>query len=142
MSDKKLIRSDEAMVLLLDKLVQKMDELNKQQIETTAELKIQGQILSEQIPEGIVEPLNIVHVTDQQRVITPPMKKNWFSVSIVNDGPDPCWIIVNSEKSTTSPYLLRMNEPTEVEMGTAKIVDIVCSCDSGQEAALRIRGVR
>ncbi len=129
------IRTDEAQVLLLDRMLAEIRNIK-------SELNEQKKLIMEQIPEGIVEPLNIVHVTDQQRVITPPMKKNWFSVSIVNDGPDPCWIIVNSEKSTTSPYLLRMNEPTEVEMGTAKIVDIVCYCDSGQEASLRIRGVR
>jgi len=129
------MRADEAQVLLLDKLLEEIRNVK-------VELNEQKKLIMEQIPEGIVEPLHIVHVTDQQRVITPPMKKNWFSVSIVNDGPNPCWIIVNSEKSTTSPYLLRMNEPTEVEMGTAKIVDIVCYCDSGQEASLRIRGVR
>lgn len=130
-----MIRAEEAQVLLLDKLLEEIRNVK-------SELADQKKLILEQIPEGIVEPLNIVHVTDQQRVIQPPMRKNWFSVSIVNDGPDPCWVIVNSEKSTTSPYLLRMNEPTEVEMGTAKIVDIVCHCDSGQEASLRIRGVR
>ena len=129
-----MIRAEEAQVLLLDKLLEEIRNVK-------SELGEQKKLIMEQIPEGIVEPLNIVHVTEQQRVIHPPMK-NWFSVSIVNDGPDPCWIIVNSDNSTTSPYLLRMNEPTEVEMGTAKIVDIVCYCDSGQEASLRIRGVR
>jgi len=130
-----MIRAEEAQVLLLDKLLEEIRNVK-------SELNDQKKLIMMQIPEGIVEPLNIVHVTDQRRVIQPPMRKNWFSVSIVNDGPDPCWVIVNSEKSTTSPYLLRMNEPTEVEMGTAKIVDIVCYCDSGQEASLRIRGVR
>ena len=130
-----MIRADEAQVLLLDKLLEEIRNVK-------SELGEQKKLILEQIPEGIVEPLNIVHVTDQRRVITSPMKKNWFSVSVVSDGPDPCWVIVNSEKSTTSPYLLRMNETTEVDMGTAKIVDVVCYCDSGQEASLRIRGVR
>jgi len=130
-----MIRADEAQVLLLDKLLEEIRNVK-------SELGEQKKLIMEQIPEGIIEPLNIVHVTDQRRVITSPMKKNWFSVSVVSDGPDPCWVIVNSEKSTTSPYLLRMNETTEVDMGTAKIVDVVCYCDSGQEASLRIRGVR
>lgn len=130
-----MIRADEAQVLLLDKLLEEIRNVK-------SELNEQKKLIMEQIPEGIVEPLNIVLVTEQRRVITPPMQKNWFSVSIVNDGPDPCWVIVNSEKSTTSPYLLRMNEPTEVEIGSAKIVDIVTYCDSGQQASLRIRGVR
>lgn len=130
-----MIRADEAQVLLLDKLLEEIRNVK-------SELGEQKKLIMEQIPEGIVEPLNIVHVTDQRRVITSPLKKNWFSVSVVSDGPDPCWVIVNSEKSATSPYLLRMNETTEVDMGTAKIVDVVCYCDSGQEASLRIRGVR
>lgn len=135
MSEKKMIRADEAQVLLLDKLLEEIRNVK-------SELADQKKLIMEQIPEGIVEPLNVARITDQQRVITPPMKKNWFSVSIVSDGPDPCWIIVNSEKATTSPYQLRMNETTEVDMGTAKIVDLVCRCDAGQVASLRIRGVR
>ena len=130
-----MIRAEEAQVLLLDKLLEEIRNVK-------SELNDQKKLIMMQIPEGIVEPLNIVHVTDQRRVIQPPMRKNWFSVSIVSDGPDPCWVIVNSEKSTTSPYLLRMNETTEVDMGTAKIMDLVCHCDGGQEASLRIRGVR
>ena len=137
-----MIRAEEAQVLLLDKLLEEIRNV-KSELADQKELIIdQTKLIMMQIPEGIVEPLNIVHVTDQQRVIHPPMNKKWFSVSIVNDGPDSCWVIVNSEKSTTSPYLLRMNEPTEVELGTAKIVDVVCYCDGGQEASLRIRGVR
>jgi hypothetical protein len=137
-----MIRAEEAQVLLLDKLLEEIRNVKSELNDQKELITDQTKLIMMQIPEGIVEPLNIVHVTDQRRVIQSPMRKNWFSVSIVNDGPDPCWIIVNSEKSTTSPYLLRMNEPTEVEMGTAKIVDIVCHCDSGQEASLRIRGVR
>ena len=37
-------------------------------------------------PEGIVEPLAPIHVTTTPRVVFPPRKKKWFSVSIVNDG--------------------------------------------------------
>jgi hypothetical protein len=121
------IRTDEAQVLLLDRLL--------------AEIRNVKARIEEQIPEGIVEPLSIVHVTTENKIVHPPFGKNWFSVSVVNDGPDECLIVVNTEKSTTSPYPLRMNEVFEVDLGTAKIVDLFCHCKSGH-ADLRIRGVR
>jgi len=133
-ADKKLIRSDEAQVLLLDKMLEEIRNVK-------AELGEQKKLIMTQIPEGIVDPLNIVNVTTNRRVVTPPMRKNWFSVSVVSDGPDPCWVIVNSGKSLTSPYLLRMGETFEVDMGTAKIEDLVFYCDVGT-AAIRVRGVR
>jgi len=97
--------------------------------------------IEEQIPQGIVEPLSTVHVTTQNKVVLTPFRKNWFSVSVVNDGPDECLIVVNTEKSTTSPYPLRANETFEVDFGAAKIVDLLCRCETGT-ADLRIRGVR
>jgi len=136
-----MIRSDEAMVLLLDKLVQKMDELNKQQIETTAELTRQGQILNEQTPEGIVEPLAPMQVTTTARVFHPPYEKKWFSITIENDGPNDCNVIVNTEKSSSTPYPLRVGGTYELDVGMARIEDIRVYCDAGT-ANLRIKGLR
>ena len=92
-------------------------------------------------PVGIVEPLHPITVTQQRQIITPPIRKPWFSMSIVNDGPSNCWIIVNSEKSSTTPYDLGVGEVYEVDMGSPKISDIIAYCDSGT-ARLRIKGVR
>jgi len=124
---KKLMRADEAQVLLLDKLVEEIKDLNRR--------------VKEQTPEGIVEPLHIITATTTRQVITPPMRKPWFSISIVDDGPDDCWVIVNSEKSSTSPSLVRVGEPCEIDFGSALIEDIVVWCETGT-ASLRIRGVR
>lgn len=92
-------------------------------------------------PVGIVDPLHPIIVTQIRQVITPPMRKPWFSMSIVNDGPSNCWIIVNSEKSSTTPYDLGVGEVYEVDMQSPKIQDIIAYCDSGT-AKLRIKGVR
>lgn len=128
MSEKpKLIRADEAQVMLLDKLLKEIRELSKN--------------VKQQVPEGIVEPLAQTNVTTRRGIVHPPYGKRWFSVSVVNDGPDPCWIIVNSELSSTSPYELHKDEVFEVDLGYPKIVDLVHWCDSGS-AILRIRGVR
>jgi hypothetical protein len=99
------------------------------------------EIVKQTTPEGIVEPLHIITATITRRAITPPMHKPWFSVSVVNDGPDDCWVIVNSEKSSTSPSLVRNGEPCEIDFGAPVIEDLVVWCDSGT-ASLRIRGVR
>lgn len=135
-----MIRSDEAMVLLLDKLVQKMEEVKKEQIETKNELANQRQILNEQTPEGIVDPMD-VHVTTENKVVTPPLGKKWFSVSVVSDGPDAVYIVVNSEKSNTNPYPLYKGETFETDFGCPKIHDLLMHCETGT-ANLRVRGVR
>lgn len=124
---KKLIRADEAQVLLLDRMLQ--------------EIRRVASDIKQQIPEGIVDPLPVKHVTTVPMVITPPLNKKWFSVSVVSDGPNECLIVVNTEKSSTTPYRLRVNETFEVDMGSAKIVDLLVYCESGT-ADLRIRGVR
>lgn len=90
-------------------------------------------------PEGIVEPLKIITSTTTPNVVKPPGKP-WFSISIVNDGPADCWIVVNTEKSSTTPYLLKEGETTEIELGVSRIVDVYHYTES-ETASLRIRGV-
>ena len=128
------MRADEAQVMLLDKMLEEI-RLMKEEAQTTA------RIIKEQNPEGIVEPLAIVHVTTRRQVIHPPMHKPWFSVSLTNDGPDDCCVIVNTEKSSTTPYVVRVDETFEVDMGSARIDDLLVWCESGT-ASLRVRGVR
>jgi len=128
MSEKsKLIRADEAQVLLLDRLLKEIRKVSSD--------------IAKQMPEGIVEPLRTITATTTQQVITPPMHKPWFSVSIINDGTHDCWVIVNSEKSSTSPSLVRVGEPCEIDFGAPLIDDLVVWTDAGT-ASLRIRGVR
>lgn len=134
------MRSDEAMVQLLDRLVQKMEEVKTEQIETKNEVMKQRQMLNEQTPEGIVDPMN-VHVTTAYKTITPPLGKTWFSVSVVNDGDDTVYIVVNSEKSDTTPYPLNKGETFEADFGCPKIRDLLVHCETGT-ATLRVRGVR
>ncbi len=129
-----LIRAEEATVMLLDRMLAEMKALAK-------DTKESAEIIRQSTPEGIIEPLGQTHVTTARGVIHPPYGKRWFSISVVSDGPDRCWIIVNSELSTTSPYELHKDEVFEVDLGCAKIVDLVHWCDIGT-AILRIRGVR
>lgn len=111
---------------LLDEIAQRLMELQKQLPEK---------------PIGMVEPLSPVHVTTDARVVFPPMKKKWFSVSIVNDGPSDCWVVVNTEKSPPQPYLTRVGEAYEAGFGYPAIEDIRVYTENGT-ANLRIKGVR
>jgi hypothetical protein len=113
-------------VALLDEIADRLMRLEKQLPEK---------------PEGIIEPLNPVRATTTPRVIRPNMRKKWFSVVIVNDGPNDCWIIVNTEKSPPQPYLTRVGEAYETDLGSAAIEDVRVYTDTGT-ANLRIRGVR
>ena len=122
----KRVNPEVAQVFLLDEIATRLLRLEKQ-------LPVR--------PEGIVEPLSPIHVTTTPRVIHPPYRKKWFSMSIVNDGPDDCWVVVNTEKSPAQPYLTRVGEAYEVDLGSATIEDIRVYADVGT-ANLRIKGVR
>lgn len=129
MSDDESARmpTDVAQVVLLQRLLERMGSLEQK--------------INSMVPEGIVEPIRRIVATTSPQTVKPPMNRSWFSVSIVNDGPSDCWVVVNSEKATTTPYPLGFKEVYEADMKTAKIVDLVVHTDSGQ-ASLRIRGVR
>ena len=130
---KKMIRSEEATVLLLDKMLQEIKRVSDQ---TNQSL----QLIKQQIPEGIIDN-KIVTATTKELSIVPPLDKCWFSISIVSDGPDPCFVVVNTEKSNTNPSLLNVNETFEIDLGVPKIVDALVWCAVGS-ANLRVRGVR
>lgn len=129
----KMIRADEATVCLLDKMLETMRLLSEQTNQNT-------QLIKQQIPEGIIDPKEVT-ATIVALSIVPPLDKHWFSISIVDDGPDSCYVVVNTEKSSTNPYLMQVHETFEVDLGVPKIVDALVWCGSGS-ANLRIRGVR
>jgi len=128
-----MIKADEAMVLLLDKMLQEIRRVSDQTNQT-------AQLIKQQIPEGIIDPKEVT-ATTMELSIVPPQDKKWFSISIVDDGPNPCYVVVNTEKSSTNPYLMQVHETFEVDLGVPKIVDALVWCAFGS-ANLRIRGVR
>ena len=129
---KGLIRADEATVLLLDKMVSEITALRKQGDKTL-------ELIKKQTPLGLIEPLPIKTATVAPAAIR--FHHPFFSINIVNNGPNDCWIIVNTEKSSTTPFLLQVGSVEEIDMKKAQIEDIRYYTDSGT-AILRIRGVR
>jgi len=119
------------------------------QVLTTALLdEIAGRLLSlenhnnEITPLGIVEPLPILTVTISPIVVEPPHEgKHWFSVTAINDGPQDCWIVLNTGKSSTTPHLMVVDEVYEVQFIKPLIYDLRLYTDTGS-TTLRIRGAR
>lgn len=102
-------------------------------------IEIHNQELS---PEGIVEPLPIITVTTTPIVVQPPQEgKHWFSLSAVNDGPQPVWIVINTGKSSTRPYHVLVDEIYEVTFIKPRIYDMRLYTDTGN-ASVRIKGAR
>ena len=128
-----MIKADEATVLLLDKMLQELRRVSDQSNQTL-------QLVKQQIPEGIIDPKEVTATTIPFSII-PPLDKKWFSISIINDGPDDCYVVVNTEKSSTNPHLILIHEAFEVDLNIAKIIDAQVWCSSGT-SALRIRGMR
>ena len=127
----------EAQVILLNEVLETLQVIATQTKRTE-------EMTQAMLPEGIVEPLKTLNVTDKPQTVYPPHHasgKYWFSVKITNDGPDNCKVIINTEKSS-SPREINVDETYGVEFKTAIIRDLYFYCESGETASVRITGVR
>ena len=123
-------KAEALMVGLLDEIAERLLSLETHNKEIT--------------PEGIVDPLVEITVTTEPLVVGPPSAeagKNWFSVSVINDGPDYCWVVINTGKSSTNPHKVVSGETYEVSFTKPKIYDLRLYTDSGT-AVMRITGTR
>ncbi len=69
------------------------------------------ELMQQHIPEGIVEPLHPVNVAVAPITVQPPIKgKYWFGITIVKEDPVELNIIINSGKSSTTPYTMSEDE--------------------------------
>ena len=122
----KRVRADVFQAALLDEIAERL-------------LSIE-QMLGEEKPEGVVEPMEPITVTDVTRRVMAPIKP-WFSVNIVNDGPNDVYAIVNSEKSFEW-HRIPKGEPYKVDMKRPVIKDVLLKCESGENASVRVVGAR
>jgi len=98
----------------------------------------------ETTPLGIVEPLVETTITTTPTILEPPFAdagKYWFSIIIINDGPNYCWVVVNTGKSSTRPFKVNNDETREITFSKALIYDIRLYTDAGT-AVVRITGTR
>ena len=96
-------------------------------------------ILQAAQPIGAVEPIEKFQITDVKRHM--PLLKPWFSVSIINDGDDDVFCIINTEKSFEEHRILP-HETYNIAMITAVIKDLLFWCNHGESAIVRIVGTR
>lgn len=128
----------------LHSITKLLREMNVKMEHLNVKMENMSAVIREGVTEGIVEPLRGVIATTTSTAYKPPyagVGKLWFSMSIVNDGPSDCWIVVNTEKSSNQPYEIMVDEVYEVDMKKAQIIDMLVWTDAGT-ASLRIRGVR
>jgi hypothetical protein len=130
---KKLIRADEATVLLLDKMLAEMRE-SSQRLTSLENLAKATQ------PVGAVEPIEKFRITDVRRHMS--LVKPWFSVSVINDDDhNDVFCIVNTEKSFEEHRILP-HETYNIALVTAVIKDLLFWCSHGETATVRIVGTR
>jgi hypothetical protein len=89
--------------------------------------------------EGITEPVEPLVVTSEPRRIR--AEKPWFSVMIVNDGPNDVDVIVNTEKSFRE-HKVAADETYKVDMFRGVIKDVLLWCAPAETASVRFVGVR
>lgn len=99
-----------------------------------------NKFLQEGRPEGVVEPIEPIQVTNAQRYVKAP-RKPWFSVIIVNDGPDDVYAKVNLPKSDEW-HRVAVDETYTISMGWGIISDVMLQCDPGHTSSVRLVGTR
>jgi hypothetical protein len=125
-AEKKIVLSGPMSVALLDEIAERLCALQRFQEEERA--------------EGVVEPIEPVSVNEELRHVIAPIKP-WFSVNVVNDGPDDVYVMVNTEKSFDW-HRVPQGESYRVDMKRGIIKDLLLKCEAGKTASVRLVGSR
>ena len=88
---------------------------------------------------GAVEAIEKFTITSQKNHLT--RIKPWMSVTLINDGPNSVFAIVNTEKSFDEHEVMS-GETVTVDMHRPIIKDLLLWCRTGETAAVRIVGSR
>jgi hypothetical protein len=125
-AEHKRLRPDVLQTALLAEIAERLYTLQRLQEEERA--------------EGVVEPIEPVSVTGEHRRVVAPFKP-WFSVNVVNDGPDDVYVMVNTEKSFDW-HRVPKGESYRVDMKRGIIKDLLLKCEAGKTASVRLVGSR
>jgi len=125
----KRIQPSVMQVALLDEIAERLMKLQQHQEESR--------------PEGIVEPLHLLTVSTRLTVVHPvDQRKPWFSVTIVKLDEAELNVIINTEKSGTTPYVMGVDENVyDQHFSMPMIHDVMLSTNSGT-CRVKVRGSR
>jgi hypothetical protein len=122
----KFVRPEVLQAALLDEIAERLYTLQRFQEEERA--------------EGVVEPIEPVSINEEPRQVVAPVKP-WFSVNVVNDGPDDVYVMVNTGKSFDW-HRVPKGENYMVDMKRGIIKDILLKCEPSKTASVRVVGAR
>jgi hypothetical protein len=123
--DKRRMRPDILQAALLDEVAERLLEMKK--------------IMEEERAFGAVEAIEKFTITSHK--IHLPRLKPWMSMTLINDGHDSVFVIVNTDKSFDEHEVLD-GETYTIDMHRPRIVDVLLWCHAGETAVVRIVGVR
>lgn len=122
---KKQLNPEIVNLALLDEIAGRLLEMKK--------------FMEEERAFGAVEAIEKFTITSQKNHL--PRLKPWMSVTLINDGPDSVFVIVNTEKSFDEHEVLD-GETYTIDMHRPRIADLLLWCHDGETASVRIVGVR
>ena len=111
-------------------------------LDQVAMLKQILDIMRNQRPEGIVEPLEPIVATTNPVILIPP-KKPWFSVTIVKEGDAELNVMINdTDIKKSKPYKMGVNEVVyDIVFNEPVIKEVMLWTVSGT-CTVKIRGAR
>lgn len=87
--------------------------------------------------EGVIQPFS-VDVTPERPVVLRPLRP-WWSVYVLNDGPDAIHVYVNRGESS---FDLDKYEDKRIDIGAPRIEEVLIEVDEGCSASVRIDAKR
>lgn len=136
---KKYVPPDVAQVWQLEEVISNLKNLNQ----GIASIRREQE---SSVPEGITEPIESLTITDDPTTVNPPHYaegKYWFSIVIVKEDEVALHLIINTEKSGTTPYTMSANEKVYDQYFSKPLIkDLMLWTDSGETCTVKIRGSR
>lgn len=87
--------------------------------------------------EGVIQPLSL-DVTPERPVLLRPLRP-WWSVYVLNDGPDVVHVYVNRGERS---FDLGKYEDKGIDMGAPRIEEVLIEVDEGCSASVRVDAKR
>lgn len=130
------IRPDILQTAYLSRIAKSMKNLD-------LKITVLNTMVKQQIPMGIIEPLNQLTVTNDPVVVHPPFRtKYWFSVTIVKLDAVELHLNINTENETQDYTMGAAENVYDQNFNVPCIQDIKFWTDTGVTCRVKVRGTR